>query len=148
MRARGATRLAKLRVAELAHKGPYIAIYRLGPQLLARLEVPADERCLNPGIQGCAVQRYQPALSITRDRNRSGVSRILASEPVDGREHCLRFIADDVAPGLISHAVNPLAVGQVGHSDAGDAGPRVFAIDESGNKDQAAALGQPAGELS
>jgi hypothetical protein len=136
----------QLRVAEFAEQAPDIAVDRLLPEILPRLEIPADQGRADPGIEARGIQGQQSAFAVSRDSDGRGTGEVLVCEPVDRGEHLLHFVPDDVPAILIGHPVDPLAVGLIGHC-GGDAAPGVAAIDEHGNQHLASALGETAREL-
>src|SRR5205823_3435629 len=68
--------------------------------------------------------------------------RVLLAEPIDEAEDLLHLVADDVPAEIESRAIDPFAMSAVGHGDARVAGPGVLAVDEDGDDDLAAVLGQ------
>lgn len=93
------------------------------------------------------MEREQTPLTVAVDADGDMGCLRLRGKEVDQRQHLLDFIADDVASELKGHAVDELAVGLVGHADGRVAGPGVRAIDQDGDDDLAAELGETTREL-
>ncbi len=56
-----------LGVAELAQQAPDVAIDRLGPHALARAEIAADQRRVDPRVHGRGIEGDQAALAVAGD---------------------------------------------------------------------------------
>ena len=105
----------QFRVAEFLKQRPDIPIDRLLPNILPRSEITAHRR-----PHGCACRQRQhtaPAGRPPRIQNADRLGGSVAGEPVHRRQHSLNFVSDDVPPDFISHAVDVLAMSQVGEHD-------------------------------
>ena len=133
------------RVTEFAEQPEDIAVDRFLPETIAVVEVTADQRGVDAGIQRGGVQRDQSALGVSGHADaRRGVGR----EPVHGGQHLLHFVADDMASDLEGLAVDPFTMRLVGEAlELRIAGPGVGAIDERGHEHEAAGIGEASGEL-
>ena len=76
-----------------------------------------------------------------------GLRGVLFDEPIDGGDHFLHFVTDDVPAHFVSRAVNPLAMGLVSHLDSGNAGPCGRAVYQDRYQHLTSALRKPAGKL-
>src|SRR5439155_11564275 len=133
----GGYQAAYLRVPELVQQTPDTAIDRLPPQLLAGLEVAADQGRVDPNVYRGAVERQKTTLAVADHPDLTGLGAGLLGEPVDGREHLLDLVPHHVTAHLEGAAVDELAVRLVRHPHLRGAGPGIAAVDQ--HRDQHAA---------
>src|SRR5258708_5710628 len=73
---------------------------------------------LDPRIQASSIESQQTSYTVTCDSNRDCLSRVSRLEPIDSRKHFLHFVPNDMPAGFVSHPIDPLAVGLIGHPHA------------------------------
>jgi hypothetical protein len=135
-----------LAVPELAQQAPDVAVDRLAPHALARPERADDHGIADAGVEGSAVQGHDAAFAVADDADVWVV--LFAREPVHRRQHLLHFAPEECPAHLEGHAVDELAVRLVGQTaELRVARPGVAAVDQRGDEDAGAVLGQAAGVL-
>ena len=101
----------QLGVAKLIEQAKHVAIDRLLPHVLPRVEVAAHQRRVDPRVERRGIQRQQAAFAVADHADRP-LRCVPASrdEPIDGRQHLLHFVADDVPAHLERRAIEELAM--------------------------------------
>ena len=123
----------QLGIAELAEQAEEIAINGLLPEPLPGIEIAADQRRRDAGVQGRRMQRDEAAFRMTGngDRSLAGAGlRVPQLEPVHERERLLHLEADHGPAQHERLPVNPFAMRLVGEPDARVAGPLVAAVNQ------------------
>src|SRR5207247_1304623 len=92
---------------------PYVAIDRLRPNSLARIEIAADQSGVDTRVECRGVKGNQAAFGVASDAN-SGFwrrRRLLLFKPIDGSAHLLHFIANGVPTHVKRLAIQPFTIG-------------------------------------
>ena len=139
------------RVPEVAKQGPDVAINRLRPQFLSRLEVATDAGGIDARVACGGVEGNETALIETDHPDRAflPISPFLhVLEPIDHRQHSLDFVTNHVAAHLKRLTIDPFAMRLIGPAiETLVAGVLVTAGNQGGNDDLHSGLRQPAGIL-
>ena len=108
VRERGVIRCSNSPSPYSCQQAPNIAIDRLLIEFFARPEIAADHRGLDARIDSRAVQGQQTSFAIPIYAD--GRMLLGAGEPIDGREHLLHLVTDDVPAHLVGHAIDEFTV--------------------------------------
>ena len=104
-------------IAEAPQQTPHVAINGLGPDILARIKVAANQHGIDSCVDGCGIECNQAALGITDDAYPCRFISFL--EPIDCRKHFLHLVAYDVSAHLERLAINPFAIRLIGSFEPG-----------------------------
>ena len=83
-------------ISEVVQEGPNITVDGLRPNLLARVEVGANESGIDPSVRGGGIEGEQAAFGITGHPDFLPLSVAPAVKPIHCGEHFLNFVADDM----------------------------------------------------
>src|SRR5437867_4038658 len=110
------------------------------------MEVATDQGDIDAPVNGCGVESQQPAFAIAHYSHLPFTAGPL-TEPVNGRQNFLHFVADDVPAHMKSLAVDPLAVSLVCFTEVRVPRPTGAAVDQHGDEHFESVLRQSTGEL-
>ncbi len=127
--------------SELAEEAEGVAIDGFLPDVDAGVEGAGDGRDADAGVDGGGFEGDEAALSVAEDSDFPGLRYFPAVlvPPVDQREDLLNLVAGERPAQFVGRALEELAVCELCAAVAG----LDVAIDESGDEDPAAVLGEP-----
>src|SRR6185503_20132278 len=100
-------------IAKFAEQSENISINRFGPNLLARIEIAADQRHVDLRTHRSRIERDQPAFGVTAHSNLH-VWAMLLTEPLHRCQHSLHFVTDDMTAHVERLTINPFAMRLIG----------------------------------
>ena len=109
----------------------YVAVNGFAPDLIAFVEITADQGRLNARVQCGGVQCQQAAFVVADQSNGQWIwdLGVLCFKPIEDSLNFANFITNDMAAHFEGLPVDPFAVGLVGVGDAVGSGELVTAID-------------------
>src|SRR5262249_2103611 len=81
--------------ANIAQQAEDVAIDRLLPEVLSRLEVTTDQRRTDAPVDCSAIESDQPTLAVAGHADRKCLCRLVVAAPVDESKRLLHLVADD-----------------------------------------------------